>query len=101
MKYIVSKKQVEEMYNEIKGMWRFYKDNIFSLVLYRSGKRIEWTFVKGDGHIPEWNIIFQIDNAIEIFEWVILKEIGGRKTYTKKEIIDGIQWSITNNYNKL
>lgn len=87
MKYIVSKKQVEEMYKEIKGMWEFYKNNEFSLVLYRSGKRIEWAFTKGNGHIPEWNVVYEFKNAIEIFEWVILKEVGGRKNTQKGNLL--------------
>lgn len=100
MKYIVTKKQVEEMYKEILGMWRFYKDNKFSLVLYKDkNNKTKWAFVKGDPVNIE-NIFYKIEDAGGIFEWVILKEIGGRRQYSKKELIDGIQWNINNNYLK-
>lgn len=101
MKYVITKNQVEEMYKEVVGMWRFYRDNTFTLTLYKNkNNKIEWAFIKGDPiGIDKDSIIFEMEQeGYGIFEAVVLKEIGGRRGYTKKEIIDGIQWNIHNNY---
>lgn len=102
MKYVVTKKQVKEMYDEIVSKWRFYRDDKFTLVLYKNDKnKIEWTFVKDSSNDIE-NIIYEMEmENYGIFEWVVLKEIGGRRKMNKVEIINGIQWNITNNYKRL
>ena len=95
-KYIVTKAQVEEMYNEVVGSWQTLRYNKFAFVLYTNKVgNVEWAFVKGK--LPP-TTLFKHDDPYSLFEWVVLKEVGGRKQYNKKELIDGLQSRIHNNY---
>lgn len=96
-KYLVTKKQVNEMYLTVVNDWRSYREDV-SLIIYKdSDKKTQWTFDNKEG----LSTIYKIEDATYLFEWVILKEIGGRKKMSKAEIINGIQWNISNNYNKV
>lgn len=101
MRYIVTKKQVEEMYNTILNNWQLYKEEKFNLALYNySKKTIHWTFYTEEKSIKNKDVFYIQEDVYGMFEWVVLKEIGGRRKYTKKELIDGIQSCIHNNYLK-
>lgn len=103
-KYLLTKKQVNEMYNMVADNWRLYRDNKFTMVIFKEGNKTEWKLTMNDDYKTSLKdkILFEMEmENYGIFEWVILKEIGGRKGMSKSEIIDGIQWNVTNNYNKL
>lgn len=103
MKYIITKKQVEEMYKMVVDNWRLYSENKFTLVIYKDNKKNNWIFTMNDNYkeLLKDKVIFEIEcENYGIFEWVVLKEIGHRRKYSKKDLIDGIQWNINNNYLK-
>lgn len=98
MKYVLTKKQVKDMYDFIVDNYNKYSkdERQIKLVLYRKNQKIDWIITLNDNYknILE-DIVFEMElENFGIFEWVILKEIGGRKKYTKQEIVNGIQWNL-------
>ena len=98
MKNKLTQRQVKDMYGFVVDNYNKYsKDERHAkLVLYRRNQKIDWIITLNDNYK---NVLEDVVLEIElenfgIFEWAILKEIGGRRKYTKQEIVNGIQWNL-------
>ena len=98
MKNKLTQKQVKDMYGFIVDNYNKYSkdERPIKLVLYRKNQKIGWIITLNYNYKNNLDdILLEMETEnFGIFEWIILKEIGGRKKYTKQEIINGIQWNL-------
>lgn len=97
MSRIITNKHISEIYTELISSWHNIKNDRLDLKIIRlENGNITWAIK--DSFFIDKEVVYVHKDVLSLFYEAVMKEIYGRKDYTKKKIIDSIKREINLNY---